>query len=53
MSGEILDDRAPGKWVSSCQRCLNYLYLDEKEYTSMRGYTCLIHRVYWKVQQKS
>ncbi|KAK8822234.1 hypothetical protein WA577_005398 [Blastocystis sp. JDR] len=32
MSAEIVDDRSPGRWVSSCQKCLNYLYLDEKEY---------------------
>ncbi|OAO12450.1 hypothetical protein AV274_5804, partial [Blastocystis sp. ATCC 50177/Nand II] len=32
MSAEIVDDRFPGRWVSSCQKCLNYLYLDEKEY---------------------
>lgn len=34
MSEELMDDRSPGRWVSSCQKCLNYLYLDEQEYTS-------------------
>ena len=28
------DERCPGKWVSSCQSCLKYLYLDEAKYTS-------------------
>ena len=32
METESIDDRCPGRWVTSCQKCLNYLYLDEKEY---------------------
>ncbi|KAK8795884.1 beclin-1-like protein [Blastocystis sp. subtype 4] len=32
MEMEYIDDRCPGRWVTSCQKCLNYLYLDEKEY---------------------
>lgn len=38
MSEELMDDRSPGRWVSSCQKCLNYLYLDEQEYTSWSLY---------------
>ena len=34
MNDERMDDRSPGRWVPSCQKCLNYLYLDEQEYTS-------------------
>ena len=34
METENVDDRSPGRWVTSCQKCLNYLYLDEKEYES-------------------
>ena len=36
METESIDDRCPGRWVTSCQKCLNYLYLDEKEYESER-----------------
>ena len=36
METESIDDRCPGHWVTSCQKCLNYLYLDEKEYESER-----------------
>lgn len=35
MESSDIDYRCPGRWVSSCQRCRCYLYLDNIEYGSI------------------